>query len=74
MVETPSDLPSEDAAMETEMARVMLDSLALMTASPAEDIQRAVDTARGLGVSWQAIGDALGIRRESAYQRFHRRT
>ena len=27
----------------------------------------------GLGVSWQSIGDVLGIRRGSAYQQFRRR-
>jgi anti-sigma B factor antagonist len=33
----------------------------------------AVGIARDLGVSWQTIGDALGMRRGAAYQRFRER-
>ena len=33
-------------------------------------LQAAVDTALDAGVSWQAIGSALDIRRGAAYQRF----
>lgn len=37
-----------------------------------EQLARAVEAARGLGMSWQTIGDALGMRRGAAYQRFRR--
>lgn len=33
-------------------------------------LQAAVDQARAAGVSWNDIGDALGIRGTTAYQRF----
>ena len=38
------------------------------------DLQDAVNIALNAGASWQNIGDALGIRRGSAYQRYRRRT
>ena len=41
--------------------------------APPEDIQAAVNDARDLDASWQSIGDALGIARGNAYQRFRRR-
>ncbi len=37
-------------------------------------IQRAVDGLRAQGHSWQYIGDALGIKRQSAYERYGRGT
>lgn len=44
-------------------------------ADPAtkDALQAAVDTARDLGVSWQSIGNAVGMRRGNAYQRFRPR-
>jgi hypothetical protein len=37
-------------------------------------LQAAIDAATDDGVTWQTIGDALGIRRGNAYQRFRRRS
>ncbi|WP_173008489.1 STAS domain-containing protein [Mycolicibacterium sp. P1-18] len=37
------------------------------------DLALAVGAARDLAVSWQAVGDALGMRRGNAYQRFRQR-
>jgi hypothetical protein len=34
---------------------------------------QTVDDARSDGVSWQTIGDALGMRRGAAYQKYRRR-
>lgn len=46
-------------------------SLALDISSSAEDIVRAiVRQARDRGVTWQAIGDALGVSRQAAFQRY----
>jgi transcriptional/translational regulatory protein YebC/TACO1 len=36
-------------------------------------LQAAVDDARDAGVSWQVIGDVLGIARGNAYRRHRRR-
>jgi hypothetical protein len=39
-----------------------------------DDLVAAVRTAvYDVGVSWQSVGEALGIRRGAAYQRFRRR-
>jgi hypothetical protein len=38
------------------------------------DLDRVVLVAIDLGVSWQNIGDVLGINRGAAYQRFRRRS
>lgn len=37
------------------------------------ELAHAVGAARDLDISWQTIGDALGMRRGAAYQRFRRR-
>ena len=46
---------------------------ALRWCVPDTTLQAAIDDARDAGVSWQAIGDALGIARGNAYQRYRRR-
>jgi anti-sigma B factor antagonist len=47
-----------------------LDSAAV---AARDELASAVGAARDLGVSWQTIGDALGMRRGAAYQRFRLR-
>jgi hypothetical protein len=42
-------------------------------ATSPDRLQRAVDAARDDGVGWSEIGQALGMRRGNAYQRFRRR-
>lgn len=37
-------------------------------------LQVAVDAAREAGLDWEAIGDAIGLRRGNAYQRFRKRS
>lgn len=50
-------------------------SSALHISSAADDIIRAiVQQARDRGTTWQAIGDALGVSRQSAFQRYGRPT
>lgn len=38
-----------------------------------EELQKAVDGARNVGVGWTKIGDALGIASGNAYQRYRTR-
>jgi hypothetical protein len=38
-----------------------------------DDLSRVVLVAIDLGVSWQSIGEVLGVNRGAAYQRFRRR-
>lgn len=46
---------------------------ALTVRSAAEDVVRAVvHEARQTGVTWQVIGDALGVSRQAAFQRYGR--
>ena len=59
----PADLPTDKLlalikAQETTHEQV------------AEKLQRSIDTLRKREVSWQAIGDALGISRQAAWERF----
>ena len=44
----------------------------LQIAEAQHRLRRAVDDARDVGVLWGAIGDALGITRGNAYQRYRR--
>jgi hypothetical protein len=43
-------------------------------ATAEHHLRAAVDVAVDNGVSWQAIGDVLGIRRRNAYRRHRRRS
>ena len=61
-----------DAATAVDLAKRSLDGSAVARAK--EDLRATVVSANEYGVSWQTIGDALGIRRGSAYQRFRRRS
>lgn len=38
-----------------------------------DDVRRAVDAARDVGVGWTRIGDTLGIASGNAYQRYRKR-
>jgi hypothetical protein len=53
--------------------QVEVDGDAAVVAQAEHQLQTAVHVASDNGVSWQTIGDALGIRRGNAYQRFRRR-
>jgi anti-anti-sigma factor len=44
-----------------------------VVAQAKRQLAQAVGAARDLDVSWQTIGDALGMRRGAAYQRFRQR-
>lgn len=53
-------------------ARANFDSDAALSAAH-DELSRAALAAHDLGVSWQTIGEALGIARGTAYKRFRRR-
>lgn len=48
----------------------VLRSYAEMQSAFDRDLRAQVDAARSLGCSWQEIGDALGISRQAAHERF----
>lgn len=56
-----------------ELAAAKQEGLAHAIGQAQHDMQAAVDVARDLGVEWSQIGDALGIARGNAYQRFRRK-
>lgn len=60
-----------DAADAVESAKAVRDIAALRATE--EHLRAAVQTARDSGVSWQSIGDSLGVARGAAYQRFRPR-
>jgi hypothetical protein len=39
-----------------------------------DEVARLVSTARQLGYSWERIGQALGVTRPAAWERYHDRT
>lgn len=51
------------------LARIAVAQMRLRAAERALD--GAVMAARGAGLSWQAIGDVLGMTRQGANKRFH---
>ncbi|MCW2513332.1 MAG: hypothetical protein JWR11_2374 [Mycobacterium sp.] len=60
-----------DAANDVEMAKRRQDVPGVDFAE--SDLRVAVLAAVDSGISWQMVGDALGLRRGAAYQRFRRR-
>lgn len=61
-----------DAAAAVDAAKRSPGRDALVAAK--DDLRAAILSGRDQGLSWQAIGDALGVRRGCAYQRFRRRS
>ena len=51
------------------LAKIAVAQIRLRAAERALD--EAVMAARDIGLSWQAIGDALGMTRQGANKRFH---
>ena len=52
-----------------DLARIAVAQIRLRAAERALD--EAVMNARDVGLSWQAIGDVLGMTRQGANKRFH---
>lgn len=57
----------DDASYESKLATLHRTALALEQLTRSE-----VDAARSVGMSWQAIGEPLGVSRQSAHERFAR--
>ena len=58
------------ADMETEKLLALIKAQEKTHEDVAEKLQRSIDILRKREVSWQAIGDALGISRQAAWERF----
>lgn len=57
----------------SRMARDPISRLVQLAATRAEvesEVEVAVEAARAQGQSWQSIGDALGITRAAAWERY----
>jgi hypothetical protein len=66
---TPRVLPWEQAdSLDVVLAH--LPKVAAARAQVEETLQGWVGRARGLGATWAQIGDALGMTRQSAWERF----
>jgi hypothetical protein len=50
--------------------RERIDVALIVTDNARVMLQDAVDQARAEGASWQEVGDALGISRQAAWERF----
>jgi hypothetical protein len=75
MSSTREDAPDVErvmhAAAAVRLAKASRDAEAVAAAE--RELRVVVQTACDFGVSWQTIGDVLGMRRGNAYQRFRRR-
>jgi hypothetical protein len=61
-----------DAAEVLRLASELRSARAAVAAEA--DVRLAVHAARDLGISWQSIGGALGVRTEAAHERFSRKS
>lgn len=66
-VEIQRIIAAADAVISAKQCRT-LDALAVAQT----ELRLVVQAANDQGVSWQTIGDALGLRRGAAYKRYHR--
>lgn len=86
MVPTPHDLDAELARLQRDTERLAalrtehtfraLDRIAAATAArdqAATDLARAVADARAVGATWEQIGKAAGMTRQSAHDRWAER-
>ena len=64
----PGDQADEPASIESSVRRVEIAFELKAVADGA--LREAISDARSTGVPWQVIGDALGITRQAAFQRF----
>lgn len=70
---TASDTPHDEDNVDSGSAALVALRRIVALCGTSDEVQMAVDVARDLDVSWQSIGDALGMRRGAAYQRFRNR-
>ena len=62
----PAPLATVD---DPDLARIAVAQIRLRAAE--RELDEAVMVARDVGLSWQAIGDVLGMTRQGANKRFH---
>jgi hypothetical protein len=62
------DHPDAGSMMQAAMAVQMIVGISDEIRKSYADLKREVDKARANGVSWQKIGDALGVTRSAAQQ------
>jgi len=62
-------LVADSSSRESSAQELIVDALAIRAASD-HVLHAAVQRARDRGASWQLIGDALGISRQGAFQRY----
>ncbi len=65
----PKTFAGWDAMSDDELIAALKPAAATVDATRAV-LQTQVETLRARGISWQAIGDALGISRQAAWERF----
>jgi uncharacterized protein YlaI len=65
----PSKFPPPEE-VETERLLEHLRAIEEMVQAKADQLQRTVDLLRSRDVSWAQIGTALGVSRQSAWERF----
>ena len=64
------DCPDPVATVDDpDLARIAVAQIRLRAAE--RELDEAVMVARDVGLSWQAIGDVLGMTRQGANKRFH---
>ena len=66
---TPKTFAGWDTMSDDELVASLKPASATVDATRAV-LQSIVDTLRGRGVSWEAIGRALGVSRQAAWERF----
>jgi hypothetical protein len=66
---TPSDFAGWDSLADERLLESLRPSVATIDAYQ-NVLQAQVDILRGRGISWAAIGGALGISRQAAWERF----
>jgi hypothetical protein len=69
LVTTPGTFPGWEAMTDEQLLDALRPANATVEATRSV-LQRQVDMLRGRGVSWAAIGAALGISRQAAWERF----
>lgn len=65
----PGDFPGWDAMNDETLLAMLAPSMRLVD-NAREMLQGHVDLLRERGVSWGKIGDALGVSRQAAWERF----
>ncbi|GAA0466060.1 hypothetical protein Aca07nite_77490 [Actinoplanes capillaceus] len=66
----PTPVPVWEESMTDEQLLDLLPRVATVGAQIEANLQRLVSTLRGRNVTWARIGGALGITRQSAWERF----